>query len=443
MLGTQGIFQLLERFNIENGSNYKIALFKTLSNNELLKRVFSMTYDKVKYTYGITMKNITYPSEFKGTMSLESALDFMEQQLCTRKVTGNAAHQELSNVLSSLSYFDYEVISRVLSRDLKINFSTSNMNKVVPDLISKVPYMRCETFSKKALQKISFPAIVQLKADGLFQMIKKQGDDITFVSRSGEYREFSLLKELLQADCLKDGYYIGEMTVMDAANRAEGNGMINSKDPDHSKIIFQAWDFLTPAEFSKFKAGGDVPYIVRFEMLQNMFKNLNSPHLSIIPFKMVNDITEVFEYTSEQMSNDLEGAVLKDLDNIFKDGTSKSMLKIKLEVDTTVRITGFTPGKPGSKREATFGSIEFCTDDGKVEGRASGINDKDIEMFHSNREFYIGKLMDVTFNDLSLARNSEIYSLSHPRFKCLRTDITDTDTIERIKNSIEMSKELK
>ena len=434
------MLNILNGFNIENGSNYKISYYKKHDKNTVLNRIFAMTYDKVKYTYGITMKNVVYTNG-PVSLSITDALDFLEYKLNTRHLTGHAALKGLSDVLSSLSDSDAEVISRVVSRDLKINFSTSNMNKVFPGLISKVPYMRCETFSKKALQKIDFPAIVQLKADGLFQMIKKIGDDITFVSRSGEYREFPVLKEIFSNPKLKDGYYIGEMTVKGISNRAEGNGMINSKEPDHSRIIFQAWDYITPSEFDKYKAGGNVPYFVRFELLKLMFEDFED-HLEVIPYKIVNTMKEAFEFTSEQMANGLEGAVLKDLNNIFKDGTSKTMLKIKLEVDTTVRITGFAPGKPGSKREATFGSIEFTTDDGLVVGKVSGINDADLEMFNSNREFYIGKLMDVTFNDLSLARGSSTYALSHPRFKCLRTDIIDTDTLERIQNSIEMSKSL-
>ncbi len=52
------ILEIIEELNLENGTKYKESVLVKHKNNELFKRVLKMTYDKVIYTYGVTMKNI-------------------------------------------------------------------------------------------------------------------------------------------------------------------------------------------------------------------------------------------------------------------------------------------------------------------------------------------------------------------------------------------------
>ena len=121
---------------------------------------------------------------------------------------------------------------------------------------------------------------------------------------------------------------------------------------------------------------------------------------------------------------------------VWKDGTSRQQLKCKLVFEIDARITGFVEGTPGTKREKTFGSITYATDDGKIVGSVSGFTDKQLEDFNSRREELIGKIIEIEANDLTKGRNSETYALSHPRFIELREKDT-TDTLERAKMSVE------
>ena len=139
------------------------------------------------------------------------------------------------------------------------------------------------------------------------------------------------------------------------------------------------------------------------------------------------------------MTAGYEGAILKDRDAIFRDGTSPQQLKLKLEIDVDVRITGFKEGTPGTKREATFGAMTFETDDGQIKGRTSGFTDAQLEDFNSRREELIGQIMTVTCNDITKGRDNDYHALSHPRFIELRNDKTDTDTLERALETKEMA----
>jgi hypothetical protein len=106
-----------------------------------------------------------------------------------------------------------------------------------------------------------------------------------------------------------------------------------------------------------------------------------------------------------------------------------------------MRITGFQEGTPGTKREATFGAMIFENDEGTIKGRCSGFTDKQLEDFNSRREELIGKIIEVQFNDLSKARDSDYYALSHPRFIEIR-EKDETDTLEKAFELRQMAMEL-
>ena len=51
----------------------------------------------------------------------------------------------------------------------------------------------------------------------------------------------------------------------------------------------------------------------------------------------------------------------------------------------------------------------------------------------------IGQIMAVTCNDITKGRDNDYYALSHPRFDEIRTDKTETDTLERALENKEMA----
>ena len=436
------IKDILNELNFENGSNYKMNVLKEYKDNKLLQRVLKMTYDKVTYTYGITMKGINYTPESMRdiNVNLEDALDVLEQFFVTREWTGNKANQALTNLLSKLNKDDAEILEKIINRDLRINMGRSNINKVFKNLIVKPPYMRCGLYSNKTAKKIDFNkgAFIQLKADGRFCAVTVDGDNVTFSSRSGETQDFPILKEKFKQ--LKDGVYIGEMLVNGISNRSKSNGLINSDNPPHNEIIIELWDYITLDEYSRPKdKKNKTSYKERFKQLIKIISALPGTHIKLIPTTEVFSVQEALQKVQEWMAQGFEGGILKDKSNIFIDHTSPTQLKLKLEIDADVRITGFIEGKKGTKREKTFGAITFETDDGKIKGSCSGFTDKQLEDFNSKRDELIGKIITVEFNDITKGRDNNYYALSHPRFIEIRDDKSETDTLERVQKSKEMA----
>ena len=161
--------------------------------------------------------------------------------------------------------------------------------------------------------------------------------------------------------------------------------------------------------------------------------------IKIIEHKVVHNSQEVMEQNKIWMQQGYEGSILKDWSGVFADGTSKHQLKIKLKISAEMRIIGFQDGTIGTKREGMVGSLIFKNDEGTVEGRCSGFTDDMLEEFTNKKDFYLGKIIEVEFNDLSRAAGSEEYALSHPRFIEVREDKTETDNIEQIFKMREMA----
>jgi len=429
------IFEIIEELNLKNGSNYKIDVLKKHKDNELLQRVLKMTYDSVAFTYGISQSTIQPGTLEPDGTTLENALDFLENKLATRLITGNDARDQTNHYLNALSEDDAEVLWRIIGRDLKINLGKTQINKVFKGLITKPVYMRCDVYGEKTKKNISYPAMVQMKADGTYrEFTVRSGISVESRSRSGESYEYPVLFE--QMKLFPSGVYVGELTIKGITDRAESNGMINSDEPPHDDIIVELWDFIT---FDEYELAGKKDkknpcknvYINRFNTLHQTLSTFKTTNVQLIEFRVVETLGEALKMTSKWMNAGFEGSILKDLQGVFKDGTSKQQLKLKLEIDLEVRLVGFQEGTPGTKREKTFGAFIFENDEGTIKGRCSGFTDKQLADFNSRREELIGEVFTVQFNDITKGRDNDYYALSHPRFITFRDDKDETDTLEK------------
>lgn len=429
------IHDIINELCESNSSNHKIAVLKKHKDNALLRRVLKMTYDKVAYRYYVTMNywhkaQESFPVVDAPSYSLEKALDFLENILAERVMTGNDAIEALDKIFRSMESNERDILIKVINRDLRINCGRTQINKVFGDLITKPVYMRCGVFTAKTAKDIQFPAFIQLKADGTYREMQISNGKVEFLSRSGEQYSYTFGEQFSN---LPDGHYMGEMIVDGTENRAESNGLLNSDNPPMDRIKFYLWDYVTPEEYTNAaqKVKNTTKYSKRFKQLMEILSTNPHPQLAAIESYLVNSVQEAFEKVTSWMEQDLEGGILKDASGVYRDGTSKHQLKMKLEMDIDVRITGFKEGRIGTKRENTFGAITFETDDGMIKGAVSGFSDEQLETINKSRESYIGKVMAVSCNDITRGKDSDHYALSHPRFNEIRQDKNETDTIER------------
>lgn len=433
------IKDIINELNVSNSSNYKLDILKKYKDDSDFKKILELTYNRNKYNFNISKNCILQNSHFlnaSGNKIIDEVLTDLET-LGSASIRGNKAHEFVDDLLKTLDKENKEILLNLLGRDLKIGLNIKSINKVFKNLIPKPNYMRCAVLSEKTLKKIKFPAFIQLKMDGTYREIHVADGQVTGKTRSGEeYFNPVLFKEMMN---FPNGYYTGELTI-EGESRFTGNGLINSLNPPYEKITFTVWDYLTDDDYlEKTKT----PYYSRFESLSDIIEKRKSERVKLVPNHEVNSIDEALKRVSEWMEQGLEGGVLKDKGNCFKNGTSGTQLKIKLKVDAEMRITGFTDGTVGTKREGKIGAIQFSNDEGTIKGQCSGFSDAELDLFTKNKDNLIGRIISVEFNDLVKAENNDYYALSHPAFIEIRNDKDETDTLEKVIQLRDMAKGLK
>lgn len=405
------------------GSKAKLNLLAEHKDNELLKLVLQMAYDKTRFKWGMTLKQVLKaPSHKLEDMGLVKAVAWMTNSLGVT-VKGNPALEAMHSILDSVTQDEAEILRGIISRDLHLGVSTKSLNKAIPGLIHTVEYMRCDVF--KPNHKVKFPAYLQVKMDGTWRELRVYPEGVKIYTRQGYGDPNPVLEELFK-DC-PEGRYIGELTIP-GLTRVQANGEINSDNPPYGKIHFTLWDYVTDRPDA---------YHNRLTALKRYIPS--SELVSVVKTERVYNNEEVLALTRKWMQEGEEGAVLKDVNLGFKNGTSNKQLKIKQIIELDVRCTGFTEGKLDTVREGKVGAITFKTDDNMIGGQTSGFDAALLEDLTANKDKYIGKVMVVQCNGLQQAEDSDTWHLMHPRFIEFRDDKTETDTLGRAQQLLQMT----
>jgi ATP-dependent DNA ligase len=426
----QTIYDIIEELNWENGSNYKLDVLRRYQDNELLKRVLKLTYDKVAFNFYVTNKNINREGEWnQGAKTLEEALDILENELATRNYTGNAAIELLEALFNDLSKENAKVLELILNRDLRINLGRKQINKVFKKLITEFPYMRCSLMDK--INRITYPAIIQEKLDGTYRSIVVNNGNIEIYSRSGEKSNYPNFIEKLQN--LPNGVYIGEFMIKNELDRFKANGLLNS-DTEPENIYAVTWDYLTLDEWKEGKSKTD--YKLRLKTLaKNLTENgYGLADVTIAKTRFIDSLEDAKEFYLDVVALGGEGAVIKNLNNKFKNGTATDNIKMKEEAVSEFIITGFQEGT--GRLEGTLGALEVISGDEKVISKVSGFTDKIRTKIWNERDILKGTIISVKYNGVSKAKGSDIYSLMFPVFEDFRPDKEQADDLDYIKNAL-------
>ena len=99
------------------------------------------------------------------------------KQLADRKITGNAAQVAIVNLLNKATAQEWNGwYRRILIKDLRCGVSESTANKIWPALIPEYPVMLASGYDDKLVGQMIWPALVQLKLDGMrFNAIVQSG----------------------------------------------------------------------------------------------------------------------------------------------------------------------------------------------------------------------------------------------------------------------------
>ena len=192
-------------------------------------------------------------------------------------------------------------------------------------------------------------------------------------------------------------------------------------------IRFTVWDTITVDEY--FDQKSTTPYYFRVTELTHMVELRKPERISLVEINIADNYEEALQYFQEALAAGQEGTILKSYHGGWKDGKPNWQIKMKLEMDVDLRITGFNYGT--GKNINVISSVNAESSDGKVVTRPTGINEAMMQHITNNQESLLGSIVECKCSGLSQDGEGN-YSLLHPVFKSLRDDKDTCDDLTSI-----------
>jgi len=438
------IYNIFEQLSADNSRLAKEAILIKNKSNTILQRVFYLALDPFVQFY---IRKIPSYTSISPHWSLEEGLDELGK-LSSRTFTGNAGIEHLTNILSKLEPEDAKIIERIIAKDLRCGVSEATANKIWSKLISTYPVMLASGYDQKLVDKISFPAYVQLKLDGMrFNAIVK-GETVEFRSRSG--KELSIPNKSFGIPFIKmanhykqDMVFDGELLIADHSgkpvNRQTGNGILSKSikntmsETEALQVRATLWDAIS---YDSFKAGKDTePYNNRMAKLSNAMSHVKNEnyqfgqYVDLVWTKQVDDLYTAQSIFEKFLSEGQEGTILKSKTGIWEDKRSKEQIKFKGELECDLRIVDWEEGT--GKNKGRLGALVCESADGKIRVNVgSGYTDEQRDAYGKQ---VIGKIVTVKYNARIQDKGNNAESLFLPVFIELREDKDIADESKRIK----------
>jgi DNA ligase-1 len=435
------LYTIIKELQNASGSNAKTAILEANKDNELLKAYLKAVYDPSLSYYQTNVK--THPVTLCYSFT-QGTIQALVKTLVQRELTGDAAKKWLDNLMKASNKEAQELIQLLIKRSIGAGVGDTMILKVFPDLYFIPPYQRCSLMDAKVKDRFSKldSFFVQEKLDGSFcYLVKEAGKAPEAITRAGSKYPPEFAEKL--AVGLPDGFVVvGELLVYGEAatlcvplDRKTGNGILNSvlkggEVGDNLGFELTAWDCLTVAEF---KAGkSNVPYTERLDTLDVVIES--AKYVQPVTTNYVQTLEEAYEIYSRYTAEGKEGCVIKSKDFLWRDGTSKDCIKLKIEFEVDLKVVGMTEGT--GKAYGTMGSLTLSSSDGLiVTDVGTGFSDKQRkdwwETYEEHEIQNYNIIVTVKANDIISKRDSKIASLFLPVFIEERLDKTEADSYVR------------
>lgn len=180
----------------------------------------------------------------------------------------------------------------------------------------------------------------------------------------------------------------------------------SKKIKDGKHIKFYIFDIIDVNEytFRKFKT----KYSERYRIYKNLFSKCDD--IFIVDSEKCIDNTNVWKKAQDFLNKGYEGAVIKDLDGVYKCGRSRSIQRLKFTDTVDIKITGFYEGE--GKHLGKLGGV-ICGDN-RV---GSGFSDEERKNIWDNQKKFLGVTIEVKFQE-----KTEAGALRFPTFVRFRYD---------------------
>lgn len=432
------IYEMILTLKNEPKTNAKLKLLKSyVEDCSLLERVFYMALS-TELQYGIK-KIPEYTPANMPVMTLGEALDILEYRFSTNTVTGNTRIEELKRILESVSKDDAKVLELVIKKNPDCGISIKNANKALKTPIPQFSVMLCSKNDEKTRSNISFPAIAQVKSDGMRIIVSIDSNGtVKYRSRNGKEMDLYHLTGTLSN--YKNIVIDGEAVVFDKdgtiLDRKTGNGILNSirqgkaSEEQVNSVGLLVWDLIGYNDF--FSGKSEKPYKQRLNDLKKYVNLFGINNIKVIDTKIVPDYSTAIKYYNECREKGEEGIIIKDIHSPYECKRVKYQIKMKAEETADLKIIDVQEGT--GKYKGMLGALICETEDGLLKvSVGSGFTEEDRKVLWNEKNSLQGKITEIKYNEIINNKGSNKKSLFLPVFVGLRTDKDKANTLDELK----------
>lgn len=431
------LWDTIHSLEATSSTNKKQAILETVKDNLWVKLFFIYALHP-RHQFGVK-KLPPYIGSVHRQSSCEVVMDAAE------RLVADKTHMKefFDDVMETMTAEEYNVLRRICRKDPGVGVSKALANRVWEGLTdTKVYLCKAEPISEKNKKNINFPCYVQKKEDGARCICFCLDENVIFLSASGkEYKKLDHLSGLLKTKLPM--VLDGELLVYDkngnTLSRKEGNGILNKSikgtitDEEAERVHYVIWDAIFPSVYFGHNEAID-PYYQRLCIC----KEYTDPgFIDVVDTVTVDSWQEVMEQFNDHIRRGHEGVIVKNSDFRWKGKRIKEQLKLKLDLDVTLKVTGFQYGERGTKYENCLGALNCESSDGILKvSVGSGFSDAFRESFstkYAAHDFTSDPLF-VEVRSNGTIKNDEGWSLFLPRMIELRTDKTEADSFETIQS---------
>lgn len=428
------------------GAGKKKAIENALSDLGKDTRRLIMEAMSPYRVFGVRKFDMPTKYAAQDAQDLTSVFDTLDK-LASRDLTGNAAKLAVTSMLSNFTEETASYLALIIGKDLKAGFSADTFNKIYPGGVASFDVMLADKYKtdEEVRENVTWPALVEAKYDGERTIAFVTEKGVVYRSRSG--KEASHCDGLFDADLAKIHEIIGDFVADGERYASDFTETMNAKKSGNSEakdnlrfFVFnimrmteEEWAIASEMTLNKHKPAAiskalTYPLMKMGEMRDytaEVISAADCEKVSLSKGIIANTADEAQEYYRSMLKEGFEGLIIKNLDSVYAWKRNKDWIKWKPFFDFDGQIIGFYAGREGTRLENTLGGIIV---EGIEMGKpvevsvGSGFEDSERDEIWKNQDKYLGRIVELKYQEMTLAANSEKYSLRFPTFERFRDD---------------------
>lgn len=400
----QTVFQILDELESNNSRIFKEELLSQNKKNSLLKRIFSAVGDPYTNFYITKFKMpLANPSStYDDDEIAEEFLEFLTEELSTRRLTGNAAKAAVQKKFELMASKNQQKwCLRILLKNLRCGVQATTVNKIWPGTITEFSVQLAETLDATVdpqtgvsiSELVKYPVRVEPKLDGLRCIAVKVNEEVTLFTRNGTILETLPSIAAAIAASPWDNFVLDGEVMGANWNESASVVMSHKKNKDDSGMIYHVFDAMPFVDWKE--QDNIMPMHERVELVEELVKQIENSTVKQVPGLDVNDELEMLTFYSKKLDEGYEGIMVKELQALYAFKRSPAVKKLKPVATYEGVIVNAYEGTRGSKREGLWGGFEVVLPNGIVTRVGGGFSDKLKAEIGVDPKSFLGKIIEI------------------------------------------------